>query len=82
MITETEKQIIIENLGNHYSRVIVPELKRKNILNRYGKNYSNRSINDIVNGQQENLAIEKIIFQLIKKRKKELERINQLKQSV
>lgn len=82
MITSEDKQTIIENLGNHYSRIIVPELKKRKVLNRYGKNFSNRSINDIVNGVQENLKVEKVIFQLIKKRKQEQEQLNQLKQSL
>lgn len=82
MISVEDKQIIIENLGVQYSKKILPEVNKKKLRNRYNKPYSNRSINDIVNGDTENLPIEKIIFQLVKKTKIEKQELIEFKKSI
>ncbi len=82
MITEQDKTTIIENLGKKYSKKILPEINKKGLVNRYNKPFSNRSINDIVNGDTENLLIEKLIFQLIKKNKQEIQKLQEFKNSI
>lgn len=82
MITTSDKKTIIKYLGNHYSRAIVPALQNLNIVNRYGKYYSNRSINDIVNGVTENIAVETEIFKMVSNKKKQLKKLQTLKDTL
>jgi hypothetical protein len=67
MITEKQKQKIIEVLGKQFSRAIIPHLKKKNILNAKGHEFSPCSIQKIVSGKQPSEAVELEIAKLVAK---------------
>lgn len=76
MITEKEKKLIIDTIGNHYSEKILQHLKKKNILGKNGE-YSKGYIRQIVGGFEENQEVEiellKFVSSTKKKQKKALE---------
>lgn len=82
MITAENKQIVINILGRNYSQKILPELKKNNIVSPSGADYNNRTLQWLVNGGTENIEAEKVIFDLIKKIKKNRDNLTKYKQSV
>ncbi|WP_158728617.1 hypothetical protein [Flavobacterium sp. I-STPA6A] len=67
MITEKQKEKIIEVLGKQFSRAIIPHLKKKKIFNADGHQFSPSSIQKIVSGKQPNEAVELEIAKLVAK---------------
>lgn len=82
MIQPEDKTTIIKYLGKQYSRNILPELNRLKLVNQNGKPFSTRSVNGIINAETENLPVEKAIFRLVKKVKKNRENLTNFKQSI
>ncbi len=82
MIQPEDKNTIIKYLGKQYSRSILPELSRLGVFNKNGNPFSTRSINGIINAETENLEVEKAIFNLVKKVKKNREKLTSFKQSI
>lgn len=82
MIQPEDKTTIIKYLGKQYSRCILPELSRLRVFNQNGNPFSTRSINGIINAETENLEVEKAIFNLVKKVKKNREKLTNFKQSI
>ena len=82
MILPEDKTTIIKYLGKQYSRNILPELARLGLKNINGNPYSTRSINGIINAETENLPVEKVIFKLLNKVKKNRENLTKFKQSI
>jgi hypothetical protein len=71
MITEKQKETIIEILGKQFSKLIIPHLSKKKILNANGHEFSPASIQKIVSGKQPNEAVELEIAKLVAKVKKQ-----------
>lgn len=67
MITEKQKERIIEVLGKQFSRLIIPHLTKKKIFNADGHEFSPASIQKIVSGKQPNEAVELEIAKLVAK---------------
>ena len=82
MIFPNEKEAIIKVLGKQPSRKIQPYLKLKKCLNARGVPYSPRSIQDVINGETDNFDVEKHIFELVAIEKKNIEKLNELKQQI
>ena len=70
MITPKEKKRIIEVLGKHYSTTIINHLQTKEIVNAKGNPFSQPSIRNIVNCNEENITVELAILQLVDKTEK------------
>ncbi len=77
MITETQKEAICNTLGKQYSPMIIAYLKVKRIKPLKSKSFTPKIIQDIVNGHQEHIAVEKQIINLLETIKKQSEEINQ-----
>ncbi|MBF03212.1 MAG: hypothetical protein CMP76_07945 [Flavobacterium sp.] len=69
MIIESEKEIIVQFLGKHPSRVIIPVLNEKGVLNKNGLPYSPKIIQNILNGITENITVEKEILDIVETKK-------------
>lgn len=82
MITAENKETIIKYLGRNYSQKILPELQNNKIVSPSGANYNNRTLQWLVNGGAENIEAEKIIFDIIKKIKKNRDNLTKYKKSV
>lgn len=82
MIQPEEKETIVKYLGYQYSRSILPELNRLKIVNKNGNPFNTRMLNYIVNGETENLKVEKAIFNLVKKIIKNRDNLTKYKQSI
>lgn len=67
MITDKQKETIIEVLGKQFSRSIIPHLTKKKIFNADGHEFSPASIQKIVSGKQPNEAVELEIAKLVAK---------------
>lgn len=67
MINNQERTSIITTLGKHYSSTISLHLKKKNIKNAIGEDYTRQSIRTFVNGMRENEQVELAIMQLVNK---------------
>jgi hypothetical protein len=70
MITTIQFEAIKKYLGSQYSPKIIAHLDRKKIYNSNAESYKPSSIQKIAKGEQENLQVEKEIFNLIDKLKK------------
>lgn len=84
MITNLEKEKIIEILGKQFSRTIITHLTKKKIFNADGKEFSCSSIQKLVSGTQINPAVELEIVKFVakfntKKQKAQEARTNLLK---
>lgn len=75
MITPQEKKHVIEILGKHYTKKILDELAKKEIVNTKNESYSSIDIRRIVGGFMENQKIEFAIIQLAAKTKRQQEKI-------
>ncbi|MGB5942082.1 MAG: hypothetical protein WBG71_04320 [Leeuwenhoekiella sp.] len=64
MITTTEKENLKKTLGANYTAKILAVLKERNIKNSQGKDYSAGSVRNILNGQQENVQVENVIYEI------------------
>ncbi|PWA09531.1 hypothetical protein [Flavobacterium laiguense] len=82
MITEKQKETIIEVLGKQFSRLIIQHLTKKKIFNANGHEFSPASIQKIVSGKQPNetveLEIAKLVAKIKNKKKKAQETKNKL----
>lgn len=67
MITEKQKETIIEVLGKQFSRLIIPHLTKKKFFNADGHEFSPASIQKIVSGKQPNEIVELEIAKLVAK---------------
>ncbi len=67
MINNQERTSIIATLGKQYSAKISLHLKKKNIKNAIGEDYTRQSIRTFVNGMRENEQVELAIMQLVNK---------------
>lgn len=79
MIFDTDKETIIKFLGKQPSRKIRPYLKQKKCFNSKGKEFSPKSIQNIINGEYENIEVETFIYQLIAIEKTKLDNYKKLK---
>ena len=82
MINQEVSKKIKDILGFRYSAIILKELSKSNIKNRYGKEFLPQSIQKIVNGENENTEVESIILKLVQRKKKAIEKNNQLAQKL
>lgn len=82
MIYDTDKETIIKYLGKQPSRKIRPYLKKKKIFNNKGSEHSPKSIQNIINGEYENIEVETAIFELVATSKKEQQKLNRIKQNL
>ncbi|WP_130736898.1 hypothetical protein [Flavobacterium sp. J27] len=82
MITESEKDIIVQILGKHPSRVIIPVLNEKQVFNKKGESYSPKSIQNILNGITENHTVEKEILEIVETKKAEKNSLKNFKKQV
>lgn len=71
MINATQSKAIKKVLGKQYSRAIIRHLNKKQIYNAKNESFKPDSIQKIVSGT-ENLTVEREIFKLVAKVKKEL----------
>lgn len=71
MINGIQRKIIKKVLGKQYSRAIIRHLNSKKIYNAKNESFKPDSIQKIVSGT-ENLIVEREIFKLVSKVKKEL----------
>ena len=71
MITPLYTKAIKKELGKQYSPVIIAHLSKKKIFNAKGLPFKPKSIQEIVNGGLENLVVQKEIFKLLDKVKKQ-----------
>lgn len=67
MITDKQKEKIIEVLGKQFSRSIISHLTKKKIFNADGHEFSPASIQKIVSGTQPNEPVELEIAKLVAK---------------
>lgn len=67
MITDKQKETIIEVLGKQFSRLIIPHLTKKKIFNADGHEFSPASIQKIVSGKQPNETVELEIAKFVAK---------------
>lgn len=77
MIDYREKKYIKELLGHRYVKHISDYLKENSILNRNGELFSNSQITNVMNGVSHHV-IEEAIFEVVKLKKQELEKRQQL----
>lgn len=82
MIFPNEKETILKYLGKHFSRKIIPYLNVKDCFNTKGKPYSPKSIQNIVNGETDNPAVEILIFRLVATEKAKAEKLTNLKKTI
>ncbi|MFI1771026.1 hypothetical protein [Thalassobellus citreus] len=71
MITEEQKEGIIEVLGYRYCKTISEALNKKGIRNKYGLPHTSNMIAKVMSGQ-EHKEIEPVIFQVVEAKKQEL----------
>ena len=71
MINATQNKAIKKVLGKQYSRAIIRHLNSKKIYNSKNEPFKPDSIQKIVSGA-ENLTVEREIFKLVSKVKKEI----------
>lgn len=79
MIFDTDKETIIKYLGKQPFRKIRPYLKQKKIVNRQGKEHTAKSVQNIINGEYENIEVETAIFELVATTKAENEKLQKIK---
>jgi hypothetical protein len=79
MITEKQKETIIEVLGKQFSRLIIPHLTKKKIFNAGGNEFSPASIQKIVSGKQPNEKVELEIAKLVAKVKTQKKKAQETK---
>jgi hypothetical protein len=82
MINTSQQKAIKKYLGKHYSPKIIVRLSKRKIFNSKNEVFSCKSIQNIVNGKQENMQVEKEIFKLIAYKKKALAKENLLRKQV
>ncbi|VXB56745.1 conserved hypothetical protein [Flavobacterium sp. 9AF] len=82
MIQDFEKEIIIKYLGKQPSRKIIPILNKKKIFNIKGKPYSPKSIQNIINGKNENRKVETQIIKIVEAEKRVKGAIESFKKDV
>ncbi|CAM4118107.1 MULTISPECIES: hypothetical protein [Flavobacterium] len=82
MIKSSEKEIIVRYLGKQPSKTIIPILNKKRILNARGKQFSPKSIQDIINGKTENIRVETQIVKIVEAAKRKENNIEALKTQV
>lgn len=74
MITIIEKKQIIDVLGKHYSKKIIPYLEKLTIKPERSEVFTTKIIQQIINGYTENETVERVIFSMVKNRKKQLQK--------
>lgn len=74
MITIIEKKEIIEVIGKHYSKKIIPYLEKLCIKPERSEFFTTKIIQQIINGYTENETVERVIFSMVKYRKKQLKK--------
>lgn len=72
MITIIEKKEIIEVIGKHYSKKIIPYLEKLGHKPERSETFTTKIIQQIINGYTENETVERVIFSMVKNRKKQL----------
>lgn len=73
MISEKEKQFIIEVYGKHYCKAIIEDLEKKGIKPVRANKFSNNQITQLVCGDWENAQLEQaVIFAANARNKKNL----------
>jgi len=82
MIQESEKLVITKYLGKHPSRKIIPYLNLKGYFNSKGQPYSPKSLQNIINGITNNIAVETQIFKLVAIEKARNESLTKLKKQL
>lgn len=75
MILPQEKEYIIAVLGLHYSPKILKHFEEKEIRNSKNEPFSNNSIRQIVNGEQQNLEVEYDIMCFVEAEQKRIKKM-------
>jgi hypothetical protein len=79
MISKNDQKRLKKLLGHTYSREVSAILKKKRIVNKFGKPHTSEYIRMVFQGYRENSAIEQAIIELAIERKKELDKIKRRK---
>jgi hypothetical protein len=79
MISETQKEKIIEVIGKQYSPKIILHLTKKKIFNADGHKFSPASIQKIVSGKQPNETVELEIAKCVAKIKNQKKKAQETK---
>jgi|GEM_PF-6145316 len=73
MISEKERAILSEILGNNYTKDVIQNLKTKNILNDKNEEYSRTSIRQVFKGKWSNTDIEIAIHEVYFAKKQKMD---------
>lgn len=82
MITQNQYSEFKILLKNDYVDDVLKELKKRNILSRHNKPYSESMIRKVFNGISDNTDIEKAIIKVYERRKKQHEALEEKKQQL
>lgn len=82
MIQAHDKENVVKYFGKQYSRKLIPKLLQLGVFTATGKPFSSRTLNWVINGNTENLEVEKAIFLLINELKKERKEVTNLRKRI
>lgn len=82
MISKNDQKRLKKWLGHHYTKEVSSILRKKRIVNKFGKPHSQEYIRMVFQGYRKNTAIEQAIIELAVLRKKASEKIQQHKSNL